>query len=426
MEIKRELLDPGAWAEVLELCASAMQVAVALIDEKGHLVGTCHNPQPIWTLARNAKPEWGAGCLFCLGTSAGACTADADARRTHSVVLAHDRAGFAHIALPLFLGERHFGTILAGQVLDGYPDPLALERVAKEYGLSTQPLWNLARHQIPVSRSNLKSYGRLLHTLGQALLGQRHATILKKTLATTDAELQSTNQELEKANSDLQDKVAELSTSNGEKTILLHEVHHRVNNNLQVIASLLRMQAQSSGDSQLTDALRTTQLRVEAMALIHAQLYDAADLQQVDFAEYTARLADNLLLSYGVDRERIAMSVDINTVRLTVNQAIPSGLILGELISNAIKYAFPEQRRGSIRIEGGRRGNRIELVVRDDGVGVAQRPEPKRSSSRGLQIVKILCGQLHATLEQTRGDSEPGPGTVFRISFEDGVFSRKV
>jgi len=442
VDTPQELLDPESWSEVLKLYAQAMQVAIALTDERGRLLGTCHNPQPIWSLAREAKPEWGERCIFCLhpsrdpgGDPDGPCTAAADARRTGSVVLAHDQAGLAHVAIPFALGERYFATLLAGQVFDRYPDPLALGRVAKAFGLSEQELWDVARHQVPVSRSNLGIYGSLLLTLGRALLGQRYSVILKRKLMVSDAELQSANQDLATANANLLVKVAELSKSNGEKGVLLQEVHHRVNNNLQVIASLLRLQAESFGDNQLGDALRTSQLRIESMALIHAQLYDATDLREVDFAEYSARLAENLLLSYGVNRDRIALSVDMGDLKLSVDQAIPAGLILSELISNAIKYAFPEQRQGCIRVEGGRHGERIELALCDDGVGI---PEPARhigsiqdstqgstqprGSSRGLKIVTILCGQLHATLEQghgeqTQGAGEPGPGAVFRISF---------
>src|SRR6266852_2711216 len=110
---------------------------MALTDSEGQLLGICHNPQPIWSLARMAKPEWGAGCPFCLDLSE-RCTAAADALRTGSMVLVHDLAGLAHVALPLSLGDRHLGTLIAGQVFDRYPEPLALERVAREFGLSAQ------------------------------------------------------------------------------------------------------------------------------------------------------------------------------------------------------------------------------------------------------------------------------------------------
>src|SRR6202035_5220989 len=105
-----------------------------------------HNPQPIWSLAREARPEWGEGCPFCLelgGDPSDRCTAAAKALRTGSVVLTHDQGGFTHVALPLYRGAEHFGTLIAGQVFDRYPESLAIERVAKEFGLSASHVWDI-------------------------------------------------------------------------------------------------------------------------------------------------------------------------------------------------------------------------------------------------------------------------------------------
>ena len=184
-ELRAELLDPESWGKILELYARTMRLAVALIDPEGQLIGTCHNPQPIWSLARDARPEWGAGCLFCLEPS-GRCTAAADALRTNSVVLVHDQAGFAHVASPLSLGDRHLGTLIAGQVFDRYPESLPLQRVVREFGLSAQPLWYVARQQAPISRTNLTVYGDLLGALGQAFLRERYGGILERRLAETN------------------------------------------------------------------------------------------------------------------------------------------------------------------------------------------------------------------------------------------------
>lgn len=214
----------------------------------------------------------------------------------------------------------------------------------------------------------------------------------------------------------LEQTVAELRKSDREKVALLQEVHHRVNNNLAVISSLLKMQAESYADDQLARALRTTQLRIDAMSQVHQQLQEGADLREVDFADYAKNLADHLFLSYGVDQDRIALRVDIGSLNLPIDEAIPLGLILGELLTNAIKYAFPDERQGTIRIEGGRNGD-IKLIVRDDGVGVGQKQEPSRRKSLGLQIVGILCRQLKGTLEQTPPECQSEPGTAFRISF---------
>src|ERR1700674_1347932 len=117
MPARKELLDPASWGEVLELYAHTVNVAAALVDAEGRLVGRCHNPQPIWSMAREARPEWGDGCSFCLDAN-GHCTAAAEAQRTRSVVLVRGLGGFVHVAAPLFLADQHLGTLIAGQVFD--------------------------------------------------------------------------------------------------------------------------------------------------------------------------------------------------------------------------------------------------------------------------------------------------------------------
>jgi two-component sensor histidine kinase/CheY-like chemotaxis protein len=204
-----------------------------------------------------------------------------------------------------------------------------------------------------------------------------------------------------------------LAESLAEKEVLLKEIHHRVKNNLQVIASLLKMQAAAIEDPTLATALRESQNRVESMAMIHEQLYQTGDLRVVDLAEHASLLVNNLLDSYGVDDGRIAARVEIAPLPLGVDRAIPLGLILNELVSNALKHAFPEGRRGTIRIECARGGGRIEIAVRDDGCGIGE-PAARRKKSLGLEIVNILTKQLKGTLTV-----ESGSGATFRISFPE-------
>ncbi len=183
-ELLAELLDPESWDKVLETYSRTMRVAVALTDTKGQLIGACHNPQPVWSLAHDSRPGWGMDCLFCLAPHL-PCTAVYDVFRTGQQVLVHDQAGLAHVALPLSLGDRNVGVLLAGQVFDRYPEILPLQRVARDLNLPAQELWQLARKQIPISRASLQVYGDLLATLGQAFLRQRFAAILERKLAET-------------------------------------------------------------------------------------------------------------------------------------------------------------------------------------------------------------------------------------------------
>lgn len=206
-----------------------------------------------------------------------------------------------------------------------------------------------------------------------------------------------------------------LARSLEEKEVLLNEVHHRVKNNLQVIASLLRLQSETRKDPAVIEALRESQNRVESMALIHEQLYENHDLRQVDLAKHASLLLSNLFHSYGVDHGRISGVVDMQPLPMGVDRAIPAGLILTELISNSIKHAFPSGRAGSIRIEGGTLDGFITLLVRDDGVGIPDGAEPYREGSLGLEIVRILTRQLKGTFEFVRSGNTRG--ATFKIRF---------
>jgi PAS domain S-box-containing protein len=183
--LRADLLDLKAWSEILTTYGRTMRVAVALTDSQGHVLGKCHNPQPIWQLLHNAARDRGSGCPFCI-TGHLPCTAVADALQSGGTVMVRDQAGLSHVSVPLRLGELRLGTIVAGQVFDRYPDSLVLRRVAKDFGVSAQQLWELAREQRPVSSALLQASGDLLCALGNAFLRQRYSTILETQLAQTN------------------------------------------------------------------------------------------------------------------------------------------------------------------------------------------------------------------------------------------------
>jgi two-component sensor histidine kinase/CheY-like chemotaxis protein len=215
-----------------------------------------------------------------------------------------------------------------------------------------------------------------------------------------------------------------LARSLAEKEVLLKEVHHRVKNNLQVVASLLRLQAASMGSPELAAALEESQHRLESMAMIHEQLYESGDLREVDLAKHATQLMGNLFASYGVDpvriRGRVAIPLTPNEpLLLDVHRAIPAGLILNELVSNALKHAFPAGRCGSISVEGEQRAGNVTLVVGDDGVGLpadfdSRAPTSGKKGSLGLHIVEILARQLRGVLTVERGR-----GATFRLTFPE-------
>jgi two-component sensor histidine kinase len=212
-----------------------------------------------------------------------------------------------------------------------------------------------------------------------------------------------------------------LTRSLAEKEILIQEVHHRVKNNLAVIASLLRLQATALADDRLSSALRDSQNRVESMALIHEQLYANADLREVDLAQHASLLAGSLFHSYGIDAARISWRVALEPLRLGVDQAIPLGLIMNELVSNALKHAFPDGRSGELVIEGGRDGRLIYLTVRDNGIGVRPGVERVRPNSLGMQIIQVLTRQLKGAFEVACAQ----PAT-FRISFPEADSGQQI
>ena len=204
-----------------------------------------------------------------------------------------------------------------------------------------------------------------------------------------------------------------IQTSLREKEVLLREVHHRVKNNLQVVSSLLNLQSRAFRDAKLQQALSESRNRVQSMALIHEQLYQARDLNDVDFPEYVRQLTSRLLHSYQVNPSQVALSVDVNDVSLSVDVAVPCGLILNELVSNSLKYAFRDGRSGEIRVAFSRMPDRsVQLTVADDGVGLP--PEVGFWSTRtlGLRLVRSLARQLDGEVQL-----DGPPGTEFRIRF---------
>ena len=198
------------------------------------------------------------------------------------------------------------------------------------------------------------------------------------------------------------------------KEALLKELHHRVKNNLQVISSLLMMQSESMQDPALAQALKESQKRVECMALIHERLNREDGLDSVDFCEYAGALTRDLFYSYGADQAEVRLRLDLCPVVLPVTQAIPCGLILNELVTNALKYAFPSGRAGELAVTLASGGDGlVKLTVTDDGIGLPPGFDWTQSQSLGLRIIHILTRQLDGTIYQ-----QPGSGASFCLTFQ--------
>lgn len=196
----------------------------------------------------------------------------------------------------------------------------------------------------------------------------------------------------------------QIKASLNEKELLLREIHHRVKNNMQVISSLLRLQADRIDDKGYAVMLKESQLRIQSMSLIHEKLYLSNDFANIDFKGYVKTLANTLIKSHGVDYDKISLCMEIEDVSLDIENAIPCGLIINELLSNSLKYAFPEEREGEISIclrsisEG-----MLELVVADNGIGLPEDLDIRNTNTLGLYLVTMLAErQLDGEVEMKR------------------------
>ena len=203
----------------------------------------------------------------------------------------------------------------------------------------------------------------------------------------------------------------ELKISLREKDVLLKEIHHRVKNNLQIINSLLNLQASDLKDPLLVEILRASQNRIRSMALVHERLYSSGNLAGIDFGEYLSLVAGQLLRTY--ERPGVQCEVISDQVTLSVNSAIPCGLIANELITNALKHAFPSREEGQIEVSFRKHeDDLVELVVRDDGIGLPPSLNVHTAESMGLTLVTSLTQQLHGTLAV-----ESSNGSCFHVRF---------
>jgi PAS domain S-box-containing protein len=201
-----------------------------------------------------------------------------------------------------------------------------------------------------------------------------------------------------------------------EKEVLLKEIHHRVKNNLQVTSSMLKLQSAYIQDSVARETFIESQNRIRSMALVHEKLYRSSELSRIDVADYAMDLAGLLFRSFGADRDRIALElVTADPVYLSIESAVPCGLILNELLSNCLKHAFPGDRRGTITIEITENADHhLTLSIRDDGVGLPPQLNIEQAETLGLELVKTLAEQLQAWLEVDREN-----GTEVRVHFAE-------
>lgn len=208
---------------------------------------------------------------------------------------------------------------------------------------------------------------------------------------------------------------AEIKRSLKEKETLLREIHHRVKNNMQIISSLLRLQSTYIKNKDDAEIFKESHNRIYSMSLIHEKLYQSRDFTNIDFKVYVRDLVIGLFHSYGTDESRINPKISAGNVPIGIDSAIPCGLIINELVTNSLKYAFPDGRKGEINICLGVEGeHEFELKISDNGVGIPESIDFEKTDTLGLHLVKILAeNQLHGEITEDRKN-----GTEFKIKFK--------
>ena len=206
-----------------------------------------------------------------------------------------------------------------------------------------------------------------------------------------------------------------------EKETLLREIHHRVKNNLQIVVSLISLQIGKIDDPRTIDVLKDCENRVKAMSIVHEKLYRSGNISQIDFGEYISVLASHLISVYSTDPKMVRLDFSVGEILVDINTAIPLGLAMNELISNALKHAFPNGKGGTISIGGEEESGLITLFVRDNGVGTPPGFDWKTAPSLGLRLVINLVRQVRGTIEKGIGT-----GTTFTITIPKKIVVENV
>ncbi len=252
---------------------------------------------------------------------------------------------------------------------------------------------------------------------------ERRAALVKleQTKARLEEMVEERTRELSVANEELKKEVAQrklaqeqINESLKEKIVLLREVHHRVKNNLQIVSSLLNLQAGYINDKKILEVFKESQARIRSMALIHEKLYQSRDLDKINFSDYIDSLIQDLFRSYRSQLNNIDIRCEADRIFLEIDQAILCGLVINELISNSIKHAFKGRKSGEVLVKLSRENNVYTIIVQDNGIGFPEDIDIENTDSLGLQLVTSLTTQMGGTLEITSEN-----GTIVKINLKD-------
>jgi two-component sensor histidine kinase len=287
----------------------------------------------------------------------------------------------------------------------------------------SKPLLNLSQvardvsykrdYSVRAVRTSQDEIGLLIEAFNDMLTQiQERDQALRKDQETLENRVEERTQELKQEIQERKKAESKLITSLKEKEVLLKEIHHRVKNNLQVISSLLYLQSKKTSHKPTLEMLNESQNRIKSMALIHEKLYQSKDIIKIDFSEYVDGLISHLSRSYGSHLQHVKIGVDVDNVYLNIDKAIPCGLIINELVSNCMKYAFPDDAEGEIHVSMHSNNKHVDLEIFDNGIGFPHTINFEKTETLGLQLVNALTLQLGGYISLDRSK-----GTRFIITF---------
>jgi len=371
-KLRDKLLEPAAWRASLETFARATNLAVALVDAQGRLLGECINPQPLWRAlhANQPAPSW---CPFDLALAGARCACTAEAMSQRGVILGHGRDGLAHVAVPLVLGGQPLGALVAGQVFDRFPEQLRLDHLAKRLDLNPHSVWQLARQEQPVKESTLRVYGDLLRTLGDTFLQTCYHAVV-------DAErLQEMTRLRDQAEAESTERgLAEMALAEADrrKDVFLATLAHELRNPLAPLQNALQVMSLVTSSGAEAEQLRTVmQRQILQMVRLIDDLLDVSRITRGKLDLRKKRVDLSAIIANAVEATRpfivvagVQFSIDASPLPMILD-ADPARIaqVLANLLNNAAKYTPPG---GRIELSTQREAEHAVIRVRDTGAGI--------------------------------------------------------
>jgi signal transduction histidine kinase/CheY-like chemotaxis protein len=386
-EIRWLLLDPVVWRPTLEKYASAVKLAVGLVNENGRLIDKCINPRPLWSLLNKHKPVELGTCPFWLAPRMG-CTCVADALGKSGLVISRDRTGLVHFTVPLILGEHKLGALIAGQVFTQYPEQLALHHVARDANVSPDVVWRMARLEVPTPKTTLVVYAELLATLGNTFLQAQFNAITERNRLTEMTRLRDL----------LEERTNALVEADHRKDNFIAMLSHELRNPLGAISSAAQLLSRTRSDHlQNKEAQAIIGRQTRNLSRLVEELLDVSRItsgrivlkpEAVDLKELVLRGIDSLKASIEMRGQTLSTTMAAEAVNVE-GDPLRLEQVVTNLLGNAIKYT---PLGGRIGISVQRSPNEAVLTVRDNGIGIS----PENLSHIFDRFAQARTGTGHA------------------------------